>query len=158
MDFRDSLSRLKKKVKHGLTGKKPKPKKAGIDAGEESAGSTSSRPASEARIIVGGSHDQGGKGPNAGGDQVLSTIRLPQPDEPGSTPASGNVDDQGRRGADVDVEEVEQAFSRMHSADVEVGDGSGPSKGKGVDGMKVKQIYPSQPTTSIPHDGKPDST
>jgi len=158
MDFRDSLPRLKKKVKHRLTGKKPKPNKTVIDAGGESAGSTSSRPASEARIVVGGSRDQGGKEPDAGGGQVRSTIRLPQPDEPGPTPASGSVNDQGRRGADVDVEEVEQALSHLHSADVKVGDGSGPAKGKGVDGMKVEQIYPSQSTTSIPHDGKPGST
>jgi len=158
MEFRDSFSRLKKKVKHRLTGKKPKPNKTGIDTGGESAGSTSSRPASEARIVVGGSHDQEGTEPNAGGGQVLSTIRLPQPDEPGSTPASGSVDDQGRKGADVDVEEVEQALSHLHSADVEVGDGSGPAKGKGVDGMKVDRIYPSQSTASIPHDGKADGT
>jgi len=158
MDFRDSLSRFKKKVKHRLTGKKPKPKKTGIDAGGESAGSTSSRPASESRIVVGDSHDQEGKEPNPGGGQVRSTIRLPQPDEPGSTPASRSMDDQGRRGADFDVEEVEQALSHLHSADVKVGDGSGPAKGKGVDGMEVERIYPSQSTTSIPHDGKPDST
>jgi len=158
MDFRDSFSRLKKKVKHRLTGKKSKPNKTGIDAGGESAGSTSSRPASEPHVVVGGSHDREGKEPNAGGGQVLSTIRLPQPDEPGSTPACGSVDEQGRRGAEVNVEQVEQALSHLHSADVEVGDGSGPSEGKGVDGVKVGRIYPSQSTTSIPHDGKPDST
>ena len=115
MDFRDSFSRLKKKVKHKLTGKKPKPKKAEIDAGGESAGSTSSRPASEARIIVGGSHDQGGKGPNAGGGQVLSTIRLPQPDEPGSTPASGNVDDSVVPVTDFDVVIVSPISSHGNS-------------------------------------------
>jgi len=138
MEFRNSFSRLKKKVKHRLTGKKPKPNKTGIDAGGESADSTGSRPASELHIVAGGSHDQEGKEPNAGGGQVLSMVRLSQPDEQGSMPARGSADDQGDRRADIDVEEFEQTCSHLHSADVEVAEGSGPARGKGVDGMTVE--------------------
>jgi len=158
MEFRDSFSRLKKKVKHGLTGKKPKPKKTGANGGGESANSTGSRPATRLYTVAGGSHDQGGKEPNAGGGQVLSMIRLSQSDEQGSMPARGSADDQGNRESDVDIEEFERVRSHLHSADVGFAEGSGPAREKGVDGMKVEQIYPSRSATSTPDDGKPDGT
>jgi len=130
MEFRDSLSRLKKKVKHRLTGNKPKPKKTEAIVGEERVDATGSRPVSEPHIIAGGSNDQEGKEYNT---------------------------DQERGGTDVDVEEVEQTRSHSHS-DVGVAEGSGLAEGKDIDVEKVERVYRSPPTTSIPHDGKSDST
>jgi len=158
MEFRSSFSRLKKKVKHRLAGKNPKPKKMGGDTDGESVDSTVSCPASEPHVVAGGSCDQEGEEPNTGGGQALSTIRLSQPDEQGSMPECGSADNQGNRGADVDRGDVEQTHSHLHSANVEVAEGSGPVKGKSVDGEKVERVYPSQSITSIPHDGKPDGT
>lgn len=125
MEFRDSLSRLKKKVKkvkHRLTGSKSKLSETGIDVGGERVDSTSSRPSSEPHVVVGGSNDQGGKGPNADGGQILSAIRLPQLDEPSSMSERASAKNQERRGADVDGGEVEQAHSHLDS-DVEVAEG-----------------------------------
>ena len=114
-------------------------------------------PGSEPHIVAGGSHGQGRKEPNAKGGQVLSTIRLPEPDEPGSIPARGSVNDRERRGADVDGGEFERAYSHLHS-DVEVVEGSGPTEGKDVGGEKVERVDPSPSATSILHDGKRNST
>jgi len=129
MKLLNSLSRLKKKAKHRLIGRKRKPNELGADVSGERVESTGSRPASEPHVIAGGSNDQGGKEYNA---------------------------DQERRGADVDVEEVEQTRSHSHS-DVEVVDGSGLAGGKDIDAEKVERVYRSPSTTSIPHDGKYDS-
>ena len=157
MGFRDSFSKLKKKVKHRLTGRKPKPNETGADVGGERVDSTGSRPESEPHVVAGGSHDQGGKEPDAEGGQVLSTIRLPQSDELGSMLASESVNNRGRRGADVDGGEVEQVYSHLHS-DVEVVEGSEPVEGRDIDEEKVERVDPSPSTTSIPHDRKPNST
>jgi hypothetical protein len=157
MDFRNSISRLKKKVKHRLTGNKPKPNKAGADVGGDTVDSTGSRPGSEHHIVAGGSHDQEGKEPSAGGGQVLPTIQPPQPDEPGPVPERGSVNDDERKGADFDGGEVEQTHSHLYSVDADVAEGSVSDEGNDIDGEKVEPVYPSPPTTSIPHDGKPDS-
>ena len=160
MEFRDSLSRLKKKVKkvkHRLTGSKSKLSETGIDVGGERVDSTSSRPSSEPHVVVGGSNDQGGKGPNADGGQILSAIRLPQLDEPSSMSERASAKNQERRGADVDGGEVEQAHSHLDS-DVEVAEGSGPAGGKDIDVERVEQLAPSPSITSVLPDEKPDST
>jgi len=56
-------------------------------------------------------------------------------------PAFGSVNDQ--------VEDP-----HPHSAT----EGSEPTERKDIDGEELEQVYPSPSTTSIPHDGKPDST
>jgi hypothetical protein len=150
----DSFSRLKKKVKHRLTGKKPKPNKAGADVGGDSVDSAGSRPGSEPHVVAGGSHDQEGKEPSVGGGQVLSTIQLPQLD----VPERGSVNDDERKGADVDGGEVEQTHSHLCTVDADVAEGSVPDEGNDIDGEMVEPVYPSPLTTSIPHGGKPDST
>jgi hypothetical protein len=157
MEFRDSFSRLKKKVKYRITGRKPEPNKSGADVGGERVDSAGSRSGSVPHVVAGGSHDQEGEGSSEDGGRVLSTIRLPQPGEPGPVPEHGSVNDDERRGADVDGGEIEQTHSRLHLADAEVVEGSGPAEGKDVDGEKVEPVYPTPSTTSIPHDGKPDS-
>ena len=157
MEFRDSFSRLKKKVKHRLTGSKPKPKKTGADVGEERVDLMGSRPGSESRVVVGGGHDQEGKEANLGESQVLSKIRLQQ-DEPGSVLACGSIGGQERREADADGGEAEQTHSHLHLVDVEGAERSGPAEGKDIDREKVGQFDPSSSTTSTPHHGKSDST
>ena len=157
MEFRDSFSRLKKKVKNRLTGRKPKPNETRADVGER-VDSTGSHPESEPHVVAGGSHDQGRKGPDAEGDQTRLTIRPPQPDELSPIPARGGVNDQERRGAHADGGEVEQAYSHLLS-DVEVVERGGPAKGNDtIDGEKVEPIDPSLPATSVLHYGKPSST
>jgi len=148
MEFRDSFSRLKQKVKHRLTGRKPKPDKTGADIGGGRVDSTGSLPGAELRVVVGGSHGQEGDGASVDGGQVISTVQLPQLDEPGSALARGSVNDRERRGGDIDEGEVEQT-------DVGVAEESGPAGRKDIDEEKVEQVYPSP--SSIPHDGKSDS-
>ena len=94
MDFRDSFSRLKKKVKHRMTARKPKPSKTGADIGGERVNMAGLRPGSEPRVVAGDAHDQEA---NGNGGKGLSRIRLPQPDEPSSMPAYGSVENRGRR-------------------------------------------------------------
>jgi len=155
MKFRDSFSKLKKKVKHVLAGSKPKPDKTGADIGGGRVDSTGSLAGAGPHVIAGGSHDQEGDEVNVDGGRVISTV--PQQDEPDPAPARGSVDDKERRGADIDRGEVEQTHSYLHSVDVEVAEGSGPAERKDVDGVKVERLYPSPSVTSILHDGKPDS-
>ena len=50
--------------------------------------------------------------------------------------AHGSVNNQERRGADVDGGEVEQAYSHLHSN--VVAEGSRPTEGKDIDGEKVE--------------------
>jgi len=156
MEFRDTFSRLKKKVKYRLTRSKPKPNETGTNAGGERVDPMGSLPRAEPHVAAGGSHDQRGDGANVVGGQVTSTVRLLQPDEPGSAPTCGSVNDQERKGADVD-REVEKTHWHRYSVDVEVGEGSGPAERKDIDREKVERVHPSPSTTSIPQDGKSDS-
>lgn len=153
MEFRDSFSKLKKKVKHRLTGNKPKPSETGTDVGGERVDS-SSRPRSEPHVVAGGSNDKDGKGPNVDGGQVLSTI---QSDDPSSMPERASAKNQERRGVGVDGGEFEQTHSHLDS-DVEVAEGSGPAEGKGIDMERVEQLDPSPSITSVLRDEKLDST
>ena len=157
MEFRNSFSKLKKKVKHRLTGSRPKPNKTGVDVGGSSLDPTSPHPGSEPYLVVGGCHDQEGSGANVGEGQVISTVQLSQQDEPGIVPTHGSANDQERRERDVDKREVEETHPYLHS-DAEVVEGSGPAGEKDIDGEKVERLDPSPSTTSNPHDGKPDST
>ena len=65
-DMRDSFSKLKKKIKHKLTGRKRKQDRT-EDSARESVDSTGSPPRQEPRVVTGGGHGQGGNGTNAGG-------------------------------------------------------------------------------------------
>jgi hypothetical protein len=56
MDVREPFSKLKKKIKHRLTGKKPKSDRTETDAGEERADATGSLPRPESHVVTGGSH------------------------------------------------------------------------------------------------------
>jgi len=128
-DIRDSFSRMKKKVKHRLTGSKRKPDRTGADARGERTDSTGSLPRPEPRVVTGGGHDQGGNGANTDGRQAYST-------------------DLGRREVDIGGGEFSQSHSYLRS-DVESAMGSRRSG-------EVGQVYSSTSTPPIPSSGKPD--
>ena len=117
-----------------------------------------SLPGAETRVGAGPGHDQEGKGPSADGGQDILTIQLPQPEEPGSMPAHGGLNDRERRQADIDGREVEQTHSHLHSIDVDVAEGSGFTEGNDIGREKVERLDPSPPTTSILRGDTPDST
>ena len=161
---RDSLSKLKKKLKHLVTSSKRKPDGTGADVGGERVDPTGSlsRPVSESRITVGGGLDQGESVENAGGPQICSTDRLSHPDQPESVPAHGseNESDQGGGDGDVDGREVGQGHSHPHSeveVAVAVESGSGLG-GNDADGEKAERVHPSPSTPSIPPSAKSEST
>ena len=72
MDVREPFSRLKKKIKHRLTGKKPKSDRTEAGAGEERADASGSLPHPESRVVTGGGHPDAegvvGSGPRREGD------------------------------------------------------------------------------------------
>jgi len=144
------------KVKHKLTGRKPGSNKTGADVcGGSDLDPTGSHPGLEPHLVTGGGHNQEGSGGNTDEGQVIPTIQLPQPDEPSSVPTRGGANNQERREADVDGGGVEQRYSHVHQADVEVAEGSEPAEGKDADGEKVERVDPSPPTAFILHSDKP---
>ena len=154
MDFRDSLSRLKKKLKHPLTGSKRKPDRTGAGASEERVDRAGPLLQPEPHITVGGGHDEG-SGSNADVRQVHPTDRSPQPGQPLSVPVHRSEHDQE---TNVDGRGVSQGDSHPHS-DAEVVVGSGPSReGNGGNDKKFEQVYLSPSAPSIPYGGNPDST
>ena len=151
MGIRDSFSRLKKKLKHPLTGIKRKSDKTGADSGGERVDSASSLSQLEPSVVTGGSHAKEGRGANANERQVGSTDQPPE-----SVQTRGSEGDQEGGGVDLDRREASQAHPHSHF-DVEVGVGSGPSrKGDGVDGEKVEQVEPSPSAPPTSHDREPD--
>jgi hypothetical protein len=56
MDVREPFSRFKKKIKHRLTGKRPKSDRTEVDAGGGRAGASGSLPRPEPLVITGGGH------------------------------------------------------------------------------------------------------
>jgi hypothetical protein len=147
MDVREPFSRLKKKIKHRLTGSKHKPggTQTGADGERLDATGSFSRP--EPHVVVGGGHDQEGSGANVVGGHVFSTNQPPQPDEPEPVPAPGSGDDQEEGEADVDEGKDGQRYS--------AGSGLG-QEGDGADEEKVEQVHPSPSTPPLVRGGKPD--
>jgi hypothetical protein len=89
MDVREPFSKLKKKIKHRLTRKKPKSDKTETDAGGERADASGSLPRLESHIVTGGGHPdvEGavGSGPhregNDGGEEKVEPVD-PSPSTP----------------------------------------------------------------------------
>ena len=150
VDIRGSLSKMKKKAKHLLTGKKRKPDGTGANPGGEGVDSTSALPQPESQVLVGRCYDAEGDRADGAGEPVFSTDQPPQPDGPEPVPARGG--DHGRQGGEavVDGGKAGQKHSHPHP-DVEVAVGSGHSG-------ELEGVYPSPSTPLISHDGKPDST
>ena len=57
MDIREPFSKLKKRIKHRLTGSKHKPGKIGVDAGGEEVGTPGSLLQPEPHFVAGSSYD-----------------------------------------------------------------------------------------------------
>jgi len=66
-DLRESYSKLKKGVKHRLTGKKRKPEKTGHG---ESADPSGSLPQPEPDVVAGGGREREGSGSNVEGESI----------------------------------------------------------------------------------------
>ena len=139
-DIRGSLSKMKKKVKHRLTGKKLKPDGTGINLGGEGTDSMSLLLRPDPHVVDGESYDGEGDGADAAGEPVFSTDQPPQPDEPKSVPGHGGDDGQ----------EASQRNLGPHP-DVKAAVGRGP-------GEELAGVCPSPSTLSISHGGKPEST
>jgi len=69
-DIRDSLSSLKKKLKHPFRGSSRKRDGTGADGREERANPSGSLPQPEPHVMAGGGRDQEESGSNAGGENV----------------------------------------------------------------------------------------
>ena len=83
-EIRGSVSRLKKKLKHRVTGSKRESGRTGTGVQGESVDPAGPPPRTEPPVVAGDRHDRDGNGANAGVRQVCSTDRLQQPDEPES--------------------------------------------------------------------------
>jgi len=148
-DIRGSLSKMKKKAKHLLAGKKRKPGGTATNPGE-GVDSVSSVLQPEPRVAVGGSYDGEGDKAGAAGEPAFSTDQPPQSDGPESVPAHGS--DGGQEGGEPDVDGGEASLMDSHPyPDVEVAVGSEHSG-------ELEGVYLSPSTPSISHDGKPDGT
>jgi len=129
-DIRDLFSRMKKKIKHRITGRKRKPDGTGADTPGERPDSPGSLPPPEPRVVAGGGQDPGGNGANTDGQQTYST-------------------DQ-RREAEIGERGSSQRHSYLDS-DVDATTGSRRSG-------EVGRVYPSPSTPQISNSGKSDST
>ena len=90
MDVREPFSRLKKKIKHRLTGSKHKSDRTEADAGEERADATGSLPRPESHVVTGSGHSDAegvvGSGPHREGNDA-SEEKVEQVDPSPSTPS-----------------------------------------------------------------------
>jgi len=148
--MRNLFSRLKKKVKH--LGSKKKPGRTRADVDGESASQTEP-PSRPGPYIV--ADDGDGNGADADGQQAGSTDQPPQPDEPVSVPANGGESDQGGGEVDVNGRKINRTYSHLHP-DVEIGAGGPGREGNGADGEEDGQIYSRSSTPSIPRSEEPD--
>ena len=156
MDIRDSFSRLKKKLKHPTTGRKPEPGKTRADASGERVDSAGSLPRPEPHIVAGDSRSQEENDTSVDRQRLCSPDQHPQPDQPESVPTRGGEYDEEGGEADADRKEEDRTYSHSRS-DVEavVGGGRG-REGNHAGEESVERAHPSPSIPSIPHDGKPD--
>jgi len=153
MDIRHSFSKLKKTVKHRLTGNKRKPDKTEADADGESVDPANSLPGPAPHVLAG---DGEGSGADPDGQQVCSADQLTQPDEPEPVPVGESENNQG--GVDVEGMEVSRRYSHLHS-NVEVAVGSGPGQGgDDSDEEEGEQFYSCSSAPSTPRSGEPESS
>jgi len=152
MDIRESLSRLKKRVKH--LGSKRKPDRSGADTDGEIVDPANPLPRPEYHGAAG---DGGWDGVHVGRLQARSTDRPPQPDEPELVTAGESENGQGGGEAGANGREVSRGDSHPYQH-VRVVVGSGPSReGDDANGEGVGCIYScSSATRSVSRSGKPD--
>jgi len=100
--IRDSVSKMKEKIKDRLKGKGRKPDRTGANAGGEEASSTSSFPRSDPHVVVGGGHNPEGSGVDIEGRES-SQMNL-HPDVEVAVESG-----PGREGNDVDGKKTDRA-------------------------------------------------
>jgi len=143
-DIRDSFSKMKKKFKQRLAGRKRRPDGTGANPDEERTDSTTSLPQPNPHVVASEGYDREEDRADAAEERVSSMDRSPQPDGLGSVPACGN--DNGKAGGKPGVDgEASQSYSHLHQ---DVGSG---------DSGELEGARPSIPTPPISHGGKPDS-
>jgi len=149
--LRDLFSKIKKKLKHLLAGRKREPDGTGANHGGERVELTSLPPQPGPHAVAGESYDGEGDKADIAGEPVSSTDQPPQPDGPEPVPAhGGDSGGQAEAEADVDGREVSQGYLDSHT-DAEVAVGSEHSG-------ELGGVHPSLSVPSIPHDGKLDGT
>jgi len=143
MDIRKPFSKLKKKLKHKLTGRKRESDGMGIGSDRERSDLTSSLPRPEHNVAAGGSEAD----------------RPPQPNNPGSMPSAESETDRAEGEVRIGGE-ASQRPSHMHP-DAEGATESVPNR-EGCDTdivEKVERVHPSPSTVLISRGtGKADST
>jgi len=145
-DMRDSLSKMKKRVKQRLTGRKRKPDETGANPSGGGADSTTWLPPPDLPVVAGKSRDRRGDGRSAAEEQHFSTDRPLQSGGPESGPVPGSNNDQEGGETSADGGGSSQKYSQPHpDAGIER---SGEPEG----------VCPSPPVPPISHDGEPDST
>jgi len=148
-DIRGSLSRMKK-FKHRLTGKKRKPDGTVPNPREDGAGSTSSLPQPESRVVADESNNRKGDRANVAGGRIFPMDQPRQPDGPESVPELGS--NNGKEGGKADADGGEGSKRDLYPhPDVGVAVGGGHNG-------EFEGTRPSPPAPSISHGGKPDST
>jgi len=144
MDIRKPFSKLKKKLKHKLTGRKRESDGMKIGSDGERSDSTSSFPRPEHNVAAGSSE--------AG--------RPPQPNNPGSMPSAESETYRAEGEVHIGGREASQRLSHVHP-DAEGATESVPN-GEGSDANTVEgvgRVHPSPSTVLISHStGKADST
>jgi len=140
--IRDSLSGMKKKFKHRLTGRKRKPDGTAVNPD----GETNLLPQPEYHAAEGESHGREEDGADVAGER---DFLMDQPPQPESVPVRGD-NGQGEEVVDVDGGEASQRYSRPHP-DVEVTVRSGRSR-------EPEGVDPSPSIPLISHGGKLGST
>jgi len=149
-DIRGSLSKMKKKAKHLLTGKKRKPDGTATNPGE-GVNPASSVPQPEPHVVVDESYDGEGDKADAAEEPVFSTDQPPQQGGPESVPEHGS--DGGQEGGEADLYGGEASQMDWHPhPDVEISVGSEYSAGE----FEGVYLFPS--ASSISHDGRFDGT
>ena len=136
MNFRDSFSKLKKKLQQRPRWRKRKPG-TGANADEERADPVGSHPRLGPHVTADDGHDNGANTVGAVAN------RPPQPDEPESTPAG-----------EIESKQADVGVSKRNPG-VRVVVGSGPGRGEnGAGGETTEQVYAS-PSTPISHREEP---
>jgi len=147
-DIRDSLSKMKKKLR--LTGGKRKPDGTTANPDGERTDSASSLPRPEPHVVEGEDYGREGDRDNVAGERVTSTDRLPPPAESESVSAREDDNVQGEV-ADVDGGDASHRHPHPHS-DSEIWEEGGSSG-------EVEWFSFSESTPPLsPLGGEPDST
>ena len=146
MGVRDSLSKLRARLKPKSKERRHKPDGTGSGSDGEGAVQAGSLPRPVSDVEVGG-RDGGGGGSNTHPLQVRSTDWLLQPDEPGSVSGGRGVEG----GTDLDGGKAIRRHSHLY-ADAGVVPASGSGQGEGTNEEEGDEFHSRSSTPSTPRD------